>query len=210
MSQQPPKGLLLTAPGCVHCAALKKILEKLLAEGLLEQLDIIDVSSRPEVASQYNVKSVPWLKLGPFEFQGVQREIDLRNWITSLDTTEGLTRYLKHLIEIGELTQVIQMIRNKPELTENLLALVTDEEKDMKIQLGISAVFEEFEGDLLLQGMIDQLGELSKHENPKIRADVAHYLSLSHSDAAITFLQKLAQDSDREVQEVANDALSEL
>lgn len=210
MSHQSTNALLLTSPGCVHCAALKKILEKFSAEGLIDHLDIVDVASQPEVASQYNVRSVPWLMLGPFEFQGAQRESELRDWIANLNTPEGITRYLKHLFAVGELNQVIHMVQRKPELFDNLLALVIDEEKDMKVQLGLSAVFEEFEGSPQLQGIVEQLGDLSKHENPKIRADVAHYLSLSHSDAAIPFLQKLAQDSDREVHEIANDILSEL
>lgn len=210
MSHQFSKALLLTAPGCVHCAAVKKILDKLLVEGLIEELEIIDVSSQPNIANQYNVKSVPWLKLGPFELQGAQHETDLRKWISLLDEPDGMTRYLKHLFATGELSHVIDLIREKPELIENLLALVADEEKDMKIQLGVSAVFEEFEGSSLLQGIVEQLGELSTHENPKIRADVAHYLSLSHSAVAVPFLQMLARDSDREVNEIANDILSEL
>ena len=209
MSHQDLNALLLTAPGCVHCAALKKILDKLLAEGLIEQLDVVDVASQPEIANQFNVKSVPWLKLGPFEFQGAQRESELRDWVTWINEPEGITRYLKHLFSIGELNRAIDMIRDEPQFIENLLALVVDEEKDMKIQLGVSAVFEEIEGSQLLQNIVEQLGELTKHENPKIRADVAHYLSLSHSDAVIPFLQKLAQDPDREVNEIANDILSE-
>jgi len=210
MSHHPSKALLLTAPGCAHCAALKKILDKLLADGLIEQLDIIDVASHPEIANQYNVKSVPWLKLGQFEFQGTMREPDLRYWMTQLDAPEGITRYLKHLFATGELKQVIDMVRDKPEFMDNLLALVANEETDMKIQLGVSAVFEEFEGSPLLRDIVEQLGELAKHKNPKIRADVAHYLSLCHSDVAVPYLQMLAKDTDREVREIANEILSDL
>jgi len=208
MSHQSSKVLLLTAPACVHCAALKKILDKILAEGLIEQLDVVDVVSQPEIANQYNVKSVPWLKLGLFEFQGALHERELRHWITQLDADEGITNYLKHLFATGKLDQAINMVRDRPEFMENLLALVLDEDKDMKIQLGVSAVFEEFEGSPLLQDVVEQLGELSTHENLKIRADVAHYLSLCHSDTAIPFLQMLARDSDREVREIANDTLN--
>lgn len=210
MVPQSLTALLLTAPGCIHCAAVKKILDKFLVEGLIEQLEVVDVTSHPKLASQYNVKSVPWLKLGPFELQGAQHEPDLRNWISLLDKPENITHSLKHLFSTGELSRVIDLIRERPEYMNNLLDLVIDEEKDMKIQLGVSAVFEEFEGSPLLQGMVAKLGELSTHESPRIRADVAHYLSLSHTDAALPFLQKLVQDSDREVNEIASDILNEL
>ena len=210
MSHQSKKALLLTAPGCVHCAALKKILEKIIAEGLIEQLEVVDVTSNPEIANQHNVKSVPWLKFGLFEFQGALRESNLRYWITQLRDQQGVTRYLKHLLETGELGKTINLINDKPELMNNLVSLVMDEENDMKVRLGVSAVFEEFEGSPLLKERVEQLGELITHKNPKIRADVAHYLSLAHTDAAVAFLRKLAQDSDREVSEIANDSLSDL
>ena len=210
MSHKSSKALLLTAPGCIHCASLKKILEKIVAEGLIEQLEVVDITSNPEIANRHNVKSVPWLKLGLFEFQGAQRDSELRYWLTQLDTQQGITRYLKHLLETGELGKTINLINDNPDLMGNLITLVQDEENDMKVRLGVSAVFEEFEGSPLLQESVEQLGELISHKNPKIRADVAHYLSLAHTDTAVTFLRKLAQDSDREVSTITNDILSDL
>ena len=101
MSHKSSKALLLTAPGCIHCASLKKILEKIVAEGLIEQLEVVDITSNPEIANRHNVKSVPWLKLGLFEFQGAQRESELRYWLTQLDSQQGISRYIKHLLETG-------------------------------------------------------------------------------------------------------------
>ncbi|WP_455221848.1 thioredoxin family protein [Kaarinaea lacus] len=207
MSQQRLNALLLTAPGCVHCNALKNILEKLLADRLLGQLDVIDVTSRPEIAQQYGIKSVPWLKLGPFEFSGAQREQELRGWITQLDSAEGIAAYLKQLLETDDLDLAIKLVRENPGWINSLFVLVADEDKDIKLQLGISAIFEEFEGSSLLRDNIDRLGELVTHPNPKIRADIAHFLALSHDDRATGFLQQLALDSDREVKEIATDAL---
>ncbi|WP_455207703.1 thioredoxin family protein [Kaarinaea lacus] len=207
MPQHRFKALLLTAPGCVHCQALKKNLEKLLTERVIGQLEVVDVASHPEIAQEYGIKSVPWLKLDAFEFTGAQREPVLRDWIRQLATPEGINAYFKHLLATGELGLAIKLIREHPEFMTNLLALVTDEDKDMKLQLGISAIFEEFEASPLLQSIVERLGELSTHSNSKIRADVAHYLALSHHEKALVFLRKLAQDSDREVREIADDAL---
>jgi thioredoxin-like negative regulator of GroEL len=207
MSQHSFKAVLLTAPGCVHCAALKKILEKFLTEGLLGQLDVIDASSQPEFVKQYSIKSVPWLKLDVFEFSGAQREVELRKWIARLNTPQGITAYLKHLLATGELDLVIRLIKDNPAFINNLLALASDEDKEIKIQLGVSAVFEELEGSPLVRDIVDRLGELAEHRNPKIRADIAHFLSLSHHEKALGFLRKLAIDPDREVREIASDAL---
>jgi thioredoxin-like negative regulator of GroEL len=209
MSQQSFTAILLTTPGCVHCAALKKILDKFLSEGLLTQLEVIDIANHPEVAGTYGVKSVPWLKLGPFEFSGAQREPELRSWIKKLHTPQGIAAYIKHLLATDDLDLAISLIRNNPAMIEDVITLVTEEDKDIKLQLGISAIFEEFEGSALLQTVVDQLGELAAHDNPKVRADVAHFLALSHTEKAKVFLRQLAQDSDREVREVASDALQD-
>lgn len=206
MSPQPPKALLLTSPGCVHCAALKKILEKFASEGLIV-LEVIDVTSQPEVAQRYSVKSVPWLKLGPLEFSGAQHEPELRTWMTRVNSTEGVGAYLKHLLSKDDLELAIKLMRENPEWINSLLLLVADEDKDIKLQLGVSAIFEEFEGQPLLQNNVDKLGKLATHNNPRIRADVAHFLALSHCEKARDILQQLAQDSDREVREIASDAL---
>ena len=200
--------LLLTTPGCTHCAALKKILEKLLTEGKLGQLDITDVSEHPEIAGKYGVKSVPWLQLGSFQFQGSLTEKDLRQWIEYCHASDGNTQYMKHLLVHGDLNQVISRVREYPQQIVELLPLVTDAEQDFKVRLGVSAVFEELQGSDILQSNLDELAELAHHGNPQVRADAAHFLALSHSAAALPYLRRLAEDQDREVREIAEEALT--
>lgn len=210
MSPQRLNALLLTTPGCIHCNALKIILEKLLNEGLLDALEVVDVTTEPELAERYGIKSVPWLKVGPFEFSGAQHEPKLRAWIHRLNSAEGIAEYLKQLLTTDNLNVAIRLIKENPAWRNSLLLLVTDENKDIKQQLGTSAIFEELEGSGFLREMVDRLGELATHSNPKIRADIAHFLALSHDNRATHFLQKLSRDEDREVREIANDGLGEL
>ena len=49
---------------------MMKQLSELLKEGVLGRLEMINIGSRPEVAAHYNVRSVPWLKVGELEFSG--------------------------------------------------------------------------------------------------------------------------------------------
>ena len=204
----PVNAHLLTTPGCAHCVALKKILEKLLTEGKIGPLDITDVSDHPEIAGKYGVKSVPWLQLGSFQFQGRLTEKELRQWVDNCHSPDGNTRYMKHLLEHGELNQVIGRVREDPRQLVDLLSLVTDEEQDFKVRLGVSAVFEEFQGSDILQATLNELADLARHEKPQVRADAAHFLALSHSAAALPYLQRLAKDQDREVREIAEEALT--
>ena len=202
-----PNALLLTTPSCAHCAALKIILEKLLGEGLLAQVDIVDVTEQPTIAQQYAVRTVPWLKLGPIQLRGSQTEAELRQWLELLDPSLPSTGLLAHLLETDALDQVIALIEQQPDLLPDLLPLVADVEQDLKIRLGISAVFETFEGLPILQQIIPRLRELAGHEHARVRADIAHYLSLTHSPEARAFLQQLTRDADREVREIAAEAL---
>lgn len=201
------RALLLTTPGCTHCAALKNILSALLAEGKLAQLDIVDVSDQPDIAEKYSVKSVPWLQLGSFQFQGSLTEKQLREWIGLCSAPDGNTQYMTYLLQHGELNRVIERVRGLPSSLSDLLSLVTVQDLDFKVRLGVSAVFEELQGSDLLQGVLNDLSVLAQHENPQVRADAAHFLALSHSAAALPYLRRLAKDTDNEVREIAEEAL---
>lgn len=207
--EQLPNVLLLTAPACVHCAALKIIFQKLLVSGLINKLEIVDVAQHPELASRYGVRSVPWFMLDTLQFQGSYTESEIREWIKQLGTREGLARYFKQALSAGKLDSVMAMVRGDPTGMYALLSLLMDDDNDIKVRLGISAVFEEYEGTPLLRDVTRELIQLANHSDAKIRADAAHFLSLTHDKAALPFLQKLCSDPDREVKEIAIDALSE-
>ena len=204
----PVIALLLTTPGCAHCAALKKILDKLVNEDKIDQLDVVDVTKQPDIAGQYGVKSVPWLQLGDFQFRGSMTEKELRQWLDHLNSKQGNSHYIKHLLTNGELNTVIQMVHDSRQDIMDLLPLVQEADLDYKVRLGISAVFEELEGDDKLKNIVDDLGELARHESPRVRSDAAHFLALTHSDNAIPYLQQLAADKNSEVREIAEDALN--
>ena len=202
------QAVLLVSPGCAHCAATKRILDKLLHEGLLVQVDIIDVTTHPAIAQQHSVKSVPWLKLGPIHLAGAHSETELRQWLEQLNESNA-AQLFAHLLKSNALDQVIAMIEQEPARLPELLTLVEDPEQDLKIRLGVSAVFEGFENQPVLQQLVGPLAELAKSEYARVRADAAHFLSLTHSPEAIAFLQQLAQDTDHEVREIANDGLQQ-
>jgi len=50
---------------------------------------------------------------------------------------------------------------------------------------------------------------LAENGDAKVRADAAHFLSLTQSELSISYLQKLAKDENAEVREIAEEALAE-
>ena len=61
---------------------------------------------------------------------------------------------------------------------------------------------------IMLKNIVDDLGELARHQSLRVRSDATHFLALTHSDNAIPYLKQLTADKDNEVREIAGDALN--
>ena len=88
--------------------------------------------------------------------------------------------------------------------------LFSDSETQLNTRIGISAIIENLAGSELLQGLVDRLGELSRHDDPRIRGDAAHYLGLTGNTRAVTYLERLEDDADADVKAVARESLEML
>ncbi len=204
-----PEALLLIGPGCPHCGALLEVLSRLIKSGAIAQLNVVNVAQRPELARQLGVRSVPWLRLGDFELEGVHSESEIKQWLERLGSVEGISVYLNDLLLSGKLEKVIEMARSNVNNLRALLLLAADSELSMKVQLGISAVFEELQGSDSLHDVINDIGVLAENSSAKVRADAAHFLSLTQSRQSLPYLQQLAKDENAEVREIAEEALAE-
>ena len=80
----------------------------------------------------------------------------------------------------------------------------------INVRIGIGVIMEEFEGTEILQGYVEQLGELSRHEHASVRADACHYLALTGSEIATDYLKVATNDENPEVREIAVDGLEAL
>jgi HEAT repeat protein len=85
--------------------------------------------------------------------------------------------------------------------------LFSNPETRLNTRIGISAIIENLAGSELLQQIVDRLGELSRHDEPRIRGDAAHYLGLTGSDKAVAYLKPLMDDTDADVRAVAGESL---
>lgn len=203
---QPPSALLFTLPGCPHCPGVKRSLENLLREGLIGELTVADAATDPRAAA-LSVKSVPWLKLGPFRFEGQMSPAELRRWAEAATDPSGLARYFFDMLKTGRRRKVEELIREEPARAAVLAQLVTDPEAGMAVRLGIGAVLEELAGTGLVEAMVAPLAAALPAAQPRDRADIAHFLSLIGSDAAREVLRGLTDDPDPEVREIAREAL---
>jgi hypothetical protein len=207
--QVAPAALLFTAPGCPHCPGMKQVLSRLLDEGMIGSLELADASVETERAQRLGVQSVPWLRLGSLEFAGQMTPDELRRWARLASTPEGLGAYFFEMLKTGRRAQVEAMIREDPQRSVALAALMDDPEASMAVRLGIGAVLEELQGTGTTEPMVPKLAEILKDPDPRGRADAAHFLSLIGGEAARAHLRACLDDADAEVREIAEEALSE-
>jgi glutaredoxin len=206
----PPDALLLTAPGCPHCPTVLQGLNDLLNQGLIRTLEVIDIAKNPERAEALNVRSVPWVKLGSFELEGLRSPAELRSWAQRANSMTGTARYFEELLKEGKLEKVSQFVKDQPDAIEALLILASDKDAEMTVRIGISAVIETYEGSDIINNHFDSLRALSENEDPRVRSDACHFLNLTHNPEAIEILKDLTKDSERSVRDVAVESLDDI
>lgn len=205
-----PDALLLLTSSCPHCPTVLAGLAELVKAGLIGRLEAVNIEVHPEAAHEHGARSVPWIKLGPFELEGLHSPAELRRWAERATEPHGLSEYFRELLKGGRLASVTNFIRRKGGALDELLHLLDDPEVEITVRIGINAVFEELEGDPMLAQAFDRLAPITAHTNPQRRADAAHLLSLTHDPRAIPLLEKMRSDSNADTREVAAEGLERL
>ena len=203
-----PHALLFTTPGFPHCPGMLDALNILKQEGAIAALEKIDATLDVERARQLDVKSVPWLRIGLFEFEGQMSVGDLRTWAQRATQPDGLKQYFFEMLTRGQRGRVERMIRDEGLRSMALAELLADPQASMAVRIGIGAVLEELQGSGLTAPMTPKLGEILRDPEPRNRADAAHYLSLIGGAEALRLLRECLDDPDAAVREIAYDALS--
>ncbi|MCU7801111.1 MAG: thioredoxin family protein [gamma proteobacterium symbiont of Lucinoma myriamae] len=56
---------LFIAPGCPHCPNVLQALSELIKDGEIAEMEVSNMALVPEKAQELNIRSVPWIKIGP-------------------------------------------------------------------------------------------------------------------------------------------------
>ncbi len=202
-----PDVLLLTGTHCPYCPSMLRALQTLLADGAIASLESVNIEENPELAAELGVRSVPWVRIGPFELAGLRPAQELRQWVQRAGSDAGMVNYLDELLSTGAIDKGLDLVRKEPAAMDALLTLFSDPELQLNVRIGISAIMEELEGSEPLQGLVGRLGELTRHDQAAIRGDACHFLALSGSREAAVFIRPLLDDPDAGIREIAADSL---
>lgn len=206
----PANALLLVSPTCSYCKGMRKALTTLADTGALSSVTVVDITEQPEMAEQLGVRSVPWLRLGEFVFEGAHTPGELEKWIETFGQPNGWSVYLAHLLATGQLALAERLLRNDPGRLAALMDLAGNPDTEMNIRIGIAAILEGLQGSSTARQLIPLLSGLAQSRHATIRADACHYLVLTGSGEAIPVLQRYTDDDDPVVREIAVDGVAEL
>ncbi|MCG7874577.1 MAG: HEAT repeat domain-containing protein [Candidatus Thiodiazotropha lotti] len=209
MSQShPPEVLFLLATGCHHCPMVLESLTQQLKQGNLARLDAVNIVNSPEVAQQLGVRSVPWTRIGRFELDGVMSPKEVSQWIERTALETGVADYFSESLAAQRSDKVIHWLEESPQDLQVLLELQENDATPMAARIGIGVVMEQLEGDPRLSHALPTLITLSRSKQANIRADVAHYLGLTHHPDARPALLEMVNDSHPDVREIAEESLA--
>lgn len=205
-----PDALLLISTHCPHCPAMLTALADLVKQGVIGRLETVNLEQHPEVGQTLNVRSVPWVRIGRIELAGVHGKAELVDWAVKADSDDGMADYFHMLLKEGQLPRVQAMIEASPDLLSAVLPIVGNVDASLNVRLGAGVLLENFEGSDTLRALIPRLGDLSQHDDARIRADACHYLGLTRDTASRPWLTPRLKDDDADVREIAAESLETL
>ncbi len=146
-----PDALFLLGTHCPHCPGMLQGLANLVKAGILGTLKVVNIEQRIDIARELGVRSVPWVRIGSFELEGLHSEQELREWALKAGTDSGMTDWLNDLLSSGNISKPLERVRSDPETMDALLELFTDPDTQLNTRIGISAIMEDLEGTDTLQ-----------------------------------------------------------
>ncbi len=204
----PPDALLFLSGHCPHCPAVLAGLAELLKAGLLARLEAVNLEADPRRAEALGVRSVPWLRLGPFELPGAHSPGELETWARRAVDAAGMADACHDLLKAGDAAQVRRLVAEIPTRLADLLPILANPEASLNVRLGAGMVFEEYAGAPALRDLTPRLRDLARSGDARVRADAAHVLGLGRDPAARPCLEALCLDPDPEVREIAQESLA--
>ncbi|HHC72450.1 MAG TPA: HEAT repeat domain-containing protein [Thiotrichales bacterium] len=207
---QAPDAMLLLAPGCPFCPQVLAALAELVKQGVIGRLEVVNIAVRPEAAEAVGTRSVPWIRIGPYELTGNHSAAELRQWAERAGRGEGIAAWYHDALETGRLQEALARIKRHPDELQALLEMLEnpgEEELPITVRIGISAIVEELAGSEHLRAMIPVLERLTRSPEAATRADAAHYLGLVGDPSVTRILRPLLEDEAEQVREIAREAL---
>lgn len=205
-----PEALLIIGSRCPHCVSVLNHMSTLIKSGDIAQLTIINLEQQPLAAKKYDVRSVPWVKIGNQYLQGAQTLETVKQKVQWAKDAYNLSADFDFLLSDGQVAKVSERILHNPDTLSAILELLSDEGTVLSTRIGIGVIIEELASSDLLKSIIPQLSNLTQHKSSLIRSDACHYLGLTGDTSIKPILEACLNDENQAVREIAQDSLDEI
>lgn len=209
-NNESPAVLMLMSRQCTYCGPMMQALTELMKAGHIAELRIVNIESSPELAVQLGVRSVPWLRIGPFELLGSRSKQEMLLWIERTSNPAGFNDYLEEVLSEGKLEYASRLLESYPQALENIIEIMADPEAKINVRLGVGVLIEDMAESVEFKVVIPRLIDYLSSKDARIRGDACHYLSLTRDVSLIPLIEPLLSDESEEVREIAQDSLDEL
>ena len=206
----PADAILMITSQCPHCASVMASLTEMVKQAELASLEIINLEIKPEMAEKLSVRSVPWVKIGWFELEGLHSQKELQKKAQQASSEEGALAYISDELLEGRVNKILSLLAGRHDLIQHVLSLLEDADAKINIRLGIGVIMEEYAASDWFVPYISRLTEYTQHKDERVRADVCHYLSLTENKEVVPVIQALHDDASEAVREVAEESLEAL
>ena len=205
-----PEVLMLLGTHCPHCPGVLTVLADFVKQGIISSLEVVNLEKKPGFAEQLGVRTVPWVRIGWYELEGLHSKKELQQWAELAGSSKGAIEYFSEVLAAGQVNKVLSILKTHAELMPYMFDLLADADAKINIRLGVGVIMEEYAGDAVFAQYIPKLGELTQHQDARVRSDACHYLSLTDNKAAIPYIKALLDDESAEVREVAEESMDDL
>jgi thioredoxin-like negative regulator of GroEL len=90
-----------------------QMLADFVKQGLIGRLEVVNVEAHAEIARSLGIRSVPWVRIGPFELAGVRTRDELNLWIQRASSPSGMADYFHDMLKEGELARVLAAVKGR-------------------------------------------------------------------------------------------------
>lgn len=199
---------LFVMPGCNMCPQMERLFHDLHQQGAIHELQIVDVTTHPELAEKYHIKSVPFYLINGIAFNGVKTYTEIKKLLQQNDFQKWISLIRGELVD-GQLETVERYVKQHEAAGEAMMHLLADKDTELVVRIGLTAIIESMVEGSLLQPYEDKLIQLATHDDERIALDALYYLSLLSTPASLQALSDIAKNGKHSLREDALELLAE-
>lgn len=199
---------LFVMPGCPICPQMERLFTQLRDEGLLGELEIIDISQHPDRARELGIRSAPSYLVNGVLFSGLKQRGEIEQLLEQNEAGKWRSLLSEELAE-GGMERAREAVLEEEAAREALFDLLEDPETPLVVRIGLSAIIEELAERGLLEEHEPRLLQLAGHEDERIALDGLYYLSMLHTPNATETLTRIAADEEHPLRQQARELIEE-